>query len=111
MINQTPCYQCLILPMCKSKTSTYKPLSGTRFVQASILAIKLDCNLFYDYVKPHRGDIPRCKHRRRLAVHYLTGIDIGVDKDIYDTPTYTIEELYTMCGQEDMKWDQKMKTV
>jgi len=86
--------------MCKAKASTYKPY-GIRFIQASRVAIKVDCNLFYDYIRVHRSKFPLCKSRRRVAVHYLTGIDIGVDKDIYDTPTYTIEELYTMRGQED----------
>lgn len=99
MIN--PCYQCLVLPMCKNKVSSYKPVHGTRFVQASMLAIKLNCNLFYTYIKPQRKDIPLCKHRRRLAVHFLTGIDIGEDKSIYNDLT-TIEEVYAICRQEEL---------
>jgi hypothetical protein len=99
MDDPTPCYQCLVLAMCKTKVSTYKP-RGIRFIQASRVAIMVDCNLFNNYISNKR-DIQLCKSRRRLAIHYLTGIDIGVDKDIYDTPTYTIEELYTMRGQED----------
>lgn len=101
MEDPIPCYQCLVLAMCKSKVSTYKPMHSTRFVQASMLGIRLNCNLFYHYIKPTRGDVGLSKHRRRLAVHFLTGIDIGEDEDLYGL-SYNIEEVYAICGQEEL---------
>ena len=97
-LKDTPCYQCLVLAICKNRALNFKlDSSHTSYVQASIIARRLKCDLLYSYIQPVPGNIPLGLNQRRLAIHFLTGYDIGHNNHIYSDIkglVYTMEDLY-----------------
>jgi len=96
-IKPTPCYNCLILPICKTRASeiSLDASEYTVYSQTLKTSIRLKCSLYYDYISPTKNH-EMGMYRRRLAVHYLTGVDIGV---FQNQPS--IKELYDISNMKE----------
>jgi len=87
-----PCKNCLVLVMCRSKVEV-KPHANRSTVWGVIYMLSLTCPELKDYVKPNESYNYDINHRR-LAVHFLTGIDLGGSKE---NEPIALQKLYNFC--------------
>ena len=61
--------------MCKTRCSV-KPHANRSTIWGVVCMLALTCTTLEDYVKPNENYDYNINHRR-LAVHFLTGVDLG----------------------------------
>jgi hypothetical protein len=96
-IKPTPCYNCIVLGMCKGKVQHLTPNMNKSTIYMSIVDLTEECYLLDDYIRPRENYLYDI-YNRRLAVHYLTGIDLG---GVREGLTLKIEDLYENTGMEN----------
>lgn len=103
-IKQLPCHQCITLSICKSQLSHCgRPPVFITFLYSETSKLSEKCSLISDYMRPYDYYDYNIYHRR-LAVHYLTGIDMGGDMP---STTYSMKELYQKLNMiEEYKHDE-----
>ena len=91
VVDPIPCHQCITLSICKAKLAPFciPPVFMT-FLYAETSSLGEKCSMLYAYMKPYDHYDYNIYHRR-LAVHYLTGVDLGGDMPY---GSYTMKELY-----------------
>lgn len=92
----TPCYNCITLGICRPKIKH----SGidADVVWANIIHLSISCQLLYEYITPHRHYTYNIYHRR-LAAHYLSGIDMGGNQEGYSISDINL--LYELAKMEN----------
>ncbi len=96
-LKPTPCYNCIVLGMCKGKVQHLTPNLNKTTIYVNIVDLTEDCYLLDDYIRP-RANYTYDIYKRRLAVHYLIGIDLGGDQDGLKLK---MEDLYENTGMEN----------
>jgi len=104
VIDPVPCHNCLTLSICKAELShCCRPPVFITFLYKEASKLSEKCSLIYSYMRPHDNYDYNIYHRR-LAVHYLTGIDLGGDMP---STTYSMKELYQKLHMiEEYKHDE-----
>jgi hypothetical protein len=93
IIDPVPCYNCITLSICKATLSYFhkpRPFVSMSILYSETTNLGDKCSLIYAYIRPHDSYDYNIYHRR-LAVHYLTGYDLGGDMPY---ATYSMKELY-----------------
>jgi hypothetical protein len=96
-IKPTPCYNCIVLAMCKGKVQHITPNMNKSTIYISVTDLTDNCSLLDDYIRPRENYLYDI-YNRRLAVHYLTGIDLGGEQEGLKLK---IERLYERTEMEN----------
>jgi len=96
-LKPTPCYNCIVLGICKGKVQHLTPDLKKSTIYINVTDLTNICSLLEEYIRPRENYLYDI-YKRRLAVHYLTGIDLGGDKDGLKLRT---EDLYENTGMEN----------
>jgi hypothetical protein len=96
-LKPTPCYNCIVLGICKGKVQHLTPNLKKSTIYINVTDLSNNCSLLEEYIRPRENYLYDI-YKRRLAVHYLTGIDLGGEKEGLKLRT---KDLYDMSGMEN----------
>ena len=96
-LKPTPCYNCIVLAICKSKVQHLTPNLNRSTIYINVSDLIDNCSLIDEYIRPRENYLYDV-YKRRLAVHYLTGIDLGGNQEGL---RLRIEDLYNNTGMEN----------